>query len=751
MDAVLSWLVPSGFMPHGHCYLWTPSLLWMYILSDSVIAISYYTIPLALLYLVKKRVDLEFNWVFIMFSLFIFACGTTHLIAIATIWEPMYWLDATMKSITAVASGLTSIMLWRLMPVALTITSTQQLKKTITLLESEVEKRLLAEKALAQLNANLEVLVRQRTEDLSNINLDLRLEIEQRKKTEQELFNQKQLAIVTLESIGDAVITTSMQSEVTYLNPVAERMTGWTKADAIGRPILEVFRILNESSRKLAPNPVDVVLTHNKVCGLANHTILIAKSGEEYAIEDSAAPIRDIDGAILGVVLVFHDVSDARQMAQKMTYLAEHDYLTDLPNRLLLTDRITQAISAAARRKSKVAILFFDIDHFKRVNDTLGHEVGDQLLKVLTKQLRTCIRASDTLSRQGGDEFVVLLPELLDDAVPAEIANKILETIKSPIYISNHELFVTASIGIAVYPDDGDSVDVLTRHADAAMYHAKNSGRNNYQFFTKEMSARVSAQLTMENNLQKAISNNELLLFYQPKVSIKTGKIVGAEALIRWQHPDWGLILPDRFIPIAEDSGLIKSIGNWVLREACAQNRLWQDAGLPEIPIAINVSVAELHHADFMQEVTKVLLQTGLQPSSLELEVTESVAIQSEVAVIHDLNSLKDMGVRLSVDDFGTGYSSLSYLKLLPINTIKIDKSFIRDIQIDLNDAAIVTAIIKMSQSLGLTVIAEGVETQEQLTFLKLHDCDEMQGYLFSKPLPATEFAELLKQQKMLS
>lgn len=747
MDALLSWLVPGDFMPHGHCYLWTPVLLWMYVVSDTVIAISYYTIPIALLYLVKKRADLEFNWVFVMFSVFIFACGTTHLIAIATIWEPAYWLDAAMKSVTAVASGITAIMLWRLMPVALTITSTKQLKTTIARLESEVQKRLLAEQALAKLNLNLEHMVKERTEDLSNINVSLRQEIEQRKRTELELFNQRQLAIVTLESIGDAVITTNMQSEVTYLNPVAEKMTGWSKAEAMGRPILEIFRILNESTRKLAANPVDVVLAHNKVCGLANHTLLIAKSGAEYAIEDSAAPIRDQNGAILGVVLVFHDVSDARQMAQKMTYLAEHDYLTDLPNRLLLTDRIAQAISAAKRRGSKLAILFFDIDHFKRVNDTLGHEVGDQLLRVMSKKLQMCIRASDTLSRQGGDEFVVLLPELNDDTVPAEIAQKILSAIKDPINIANHELYITASIGIAVYPDDGDSVDVLTRHADAAMYHAKNSGRNNYQFFTKEMSARVAAQLTMENSLQKAISNNELLLFYQPKVSIKTGKIIGAEALIRWSHPEWGLMMPDRFVKIAEESGLIKSIGHWVLREACTQNKKWQDAGLPEIPIAINVSVVELHHAHFTQEVMKVLLQTGLQPYNLELEVTESVAFQSEATVIHDLNKLKEMGVRLSVDDFGTGYSSLSYLKLLPVNTIKIDKSFFRDIQIDINDAAIVTAIIKMSQSLGLTVIAEGVETQAQLEFLKSHDCDEMQGYLFSRPLPADEFEALLAQQ----
>jgi diguanylate cyclase (GGDEF)-like protein/PAS domain S-box-containing protein len=750
MDDLINWLAPSQFMPHGHCYLWQPSLLWTYIISDSVIALSYYTIPLALLYLVRKRSDLEFNWVFVMFSLFIFACGTTHLIGIVTIWKPMYWLDASMKGFTAIASGITAVMLWRLMPVALTMTSTQQLKKTVSKLEYEVAQRLTAEAALAELNAKLEEIVKQRTAELTSTNENLMSEIQQREKTEQELFRQKQQALVTLESIGDGVITTNMQSEVTYLNPVAEKMTGWAKQESLGRPLLEVFRILNESTRKLAPNPIDVVLAHNEICGLANHTLLVSKSGEEYAIEDSAAPIRDASGKILGVVLVFHDVSDARQMAQKMTYLAEHDFLTDLPNRLLLTDRITQALMSASRRKAKVAVLFFDIDNFKKVNDSLGHEVGDQLLKLLCNKLKACVRKTDTVSRQGGDEFVILLPEITDDATPADIAAKILDSTKSPMNIGSHELFVTASIGIAVYPDDGETVDVLTRHADAAMYHAKNLGKNNYQFFTHEMSARVAAQLAMENSLQKAIANDELRLFYQPKISIKTGEIVGAEALIRWQHAEWGLIFPDRFINIAEDTGLIKPIGNWVLREACRQSRAWQDAGLRAIPIGINVSATELHHTGFMHEVTKVLLQNGISPEHLELEFTESVAIQGESDVIQDLNALREMGVRLAVDDFGTGYSSLSYLKRLPVNTIKIDKSFIRDIKIDLNDAAIVTAIIRMSQSLGLKVIAEGVETREQLDFLVVQECNEMQGYFFSKPVTPEAFAVMLKQEKKL-
>lgn len=746
MDFFSDWILPSQFMPHGHCYLWTPSLLWLYVASDSLIFISYYTIPIALLYFVKKRRDLQFNWVFVMFSLFIFACGTTHAISIVTIWQPAYWVDAIAKAFTAILSGITAVMLWRLIPLALKVPSTQQLRDTVSQLEFEVQQRRAAETALARMNDSLEVRVNERTAELTKVNELLTKEVDQHKLTEQALFSEKQLALVTLESIGDAVITTNMQSQVTYLNPVAERMTGWTKSEATGKPILEVFRILNESTRKLAANPVDVVLAHGATCGLANHTLLVSKTGLEYDIEDSAAPIRAEDGTLFGVVLVFHDVTDTKKMAHKMTYLAEHDFLTDLPNRLLLTDRTTQALNSAARRNSKAALMFLDIDHFKKINDTLGHAVGDQLLKALSKSLQTCLRNTDTISRLGGDEFVILLPEIAHSYAPAEIAEKILTVTKNSFLIDTHELRISISMGIAVYPEDGTTAEVLTKNADAAMYHAKSNGRDNYQFFNAAMAQRVAEQLTLENSLQKAIKNNELVLLYQPKVSIRTGEIIGAEALLSWQHPEWGLITPDRFIPIAEDSGLIRPIGNWVMREACRQNRAWQDAGLRPIPIAVNISTIELRQPNFLQEVTRILLQSGMSPTHLELEVTESIAIEEHAEAIGWLVKLKEMGVRLSVDDFGTGYSSLSYLKRLPIDTIKIDKSFIRDISTDPNDAAIITAIISMSHSLKLAVIAEGVETIEQLNFLKQNDCDEIQGYLFSKPVPADEFATLLAQ-----
>lgn len=751
MDFFSNWIVPSEFMPHGHCYLWKPALLWLYIISDSLIFLSYYTIPIALLTFVRKRRDLQFNWVFVMFSLFIFACGTTHVISIITIWEPAYWVDALAKAFTAVVSSITAIMLWRLIPTALKVLSTLELKETVTKLEIEIKQRREAEQALAKLNDSLEITVLKRTAALTETNQLLMQEIEQHKKTEQALFNEKQRALVTLESIGDAVITTNMNSQVTYMNPIAEKMTGWAKNEAFGKPILEVFRILNETTRKLAANPVDVVLAHGVICGLANHTLLVSKSGTEYDIEDSAAPIRDHDGTLLGVVLVFHDTSDTKKMAHKMTYLAEHDFLTDLPNRLLLNDRLMQALNSASRRNDKLALLFLDIDHFKKINDTLGHAIGDKLLIAFSKKLQACLRTTDTISRQGGDEFVVLLPEISGTFGVAEIAEKLIAATKTSFDIDFHELHISVSIGIAVYPDDGATADILTKNADAAMYHAKSAGRNNFQFFTADMTQRVTEQLALENNLQKAVRNNELILFYQPKVSIKTGEIIGVEALLRWQHPEWGLISPDRFIPIAEDTGLIKSIGNWVLREACRQNRAWQDMGLAEIPIAVNLSVAELRQANFVQEVTRVLLKSGMAPHHLELEVTESIAIQEYSDVINRLQKLKEMGVRLSIDDFGTGYSSLSYLKRLPIDTIKIDKSFIHDIGIDLNDAAIVTEIISMSHSLGLSVIAEGVETKEQLDFLKIHHCDEIQGYYFGRPVPANEFEKMMKQRPRLN
>lgn len=748
MDSLFGFFSNTVFIPHGFCIKWQPGLLWTYVASDALIALSYYTIPLALLYFVKKRKDLQFDWIFVMFSLFIFACGTAHLISLWTIWQPHYWLDASVKALTAAISGLTSIMLWRLMPQALQIPSIQQLRDSVEQLQIEVQERIRAESELAALNGTLELRVQHRTAELTETNRRMQEEIEIRKETERELFEEKQRAIVTLESIGDGVVTTDTHARVTYLNPVAERLTGWTSAEAYGKPLLEVFRIVNETTRKLVPNPVEVVLAHGEIYGLGNHTLLLNRNGPEYAIEDSAAPIRDRDGKVLGVILVFHDVSEARKLNTKMAYLAEHDFLTDLPNRLLLNDRLVQALAMAKRDNEFVAIMFLDLDNFKNINDSLGHEVGDQLLKMVARRLEGCLRNSDTISRQGGDEFMILLPGMSDHFAPAEVAEKLLVAASTPYTIGLQEIRISVSIGIAVYPDDGDTAEILTKSADAAMYHAKALGRNNYQFFTRRMNERVSELAELDHNLRRAVENNQFQLHYQPKVDILSGQIVGAEALLRWLHPEWGMVSPERFISIAESTGLIRNIGNWVLREVCRQNRAWQDAGLPAIPVAVNLSAVQLKQKSFLNEVTQILMLSGLSPEYLEFEVTESVAVEGEIEVMSWLNTLKEMGVKLSIDDFGTGYSSLAYLKRLPIDAIKIDRSFVHDINIDEDDSTIVTAIIRMSHGLRLKVIAEGVETKEQLSFLKAEGCDQIQGYLCSRPLSAEDFAVFLKQGK---
>lgn len=642
------------------------------------------------------------------------------------------------------ASVITAIMLWYIMPQALRIPGTGQLREAVEQLQREVSERKRAEEALENINSSLELRVQQRTAELTEINRRLAEEIESRKQTEMALFEEKQRAVVTLESIGDGVITTGINALVTYMNPIAEKMTGWSNKEAYGRPLLEVFRIVNESTRKLVPNPVEVVLEHGEIYGLANHTLLIGRHGDEYAIEDSAAPIRDREGSVFGVVLVFHDVSEARRMSNKMTYLAEHDFLTGLPNRLLLNDRLKQALTIARRDNEFVALLFLDLDHFKNINDTLGHEVGDQLLKMVAKRLDGCLRGSDTISRQGGDEFIILLPEMNDHFAPAEVAEKLLIAASAPYEVGVHDIRATVSIGIAVYPDDGEDADTLTKSADSAMYHAKAIGRNNYQFFTRLMNERVNQLTEMEHSLRQAVERGEFMVCYQPKIDIATGRIIGAEALLRWQHPEWGMISPDRFISIAENTGLIHPIGMWVLREVCRQNLAWQQAGLRAIPISINVSNVQLRQKNFLQEVTQCVMLSGLLPNYLEFEITESVAIEGEKQAIDWLNTLKNMGMGVSIDDFGTGYSSLSYLKMLPVDTVKIDKSFIRDINIDPDDATIISAIISMSHGLQLKVIAEGVETEEQLAFLQSNGCDEYQGYLASPPVPPEEFARFL-------
>jgi len=558
------------------------------------------------------------------------------------------------------------------------------------------------------------------------------------------LFDEKERAQVTLNSIGDAVVSTDIEGRVSYLNVVAERLTGWLKAEAIGRPLEDVFRIIDSSTRVTVPNPMSIATRQNRIVGLPPTCILIRRDGVESAIEDSSAPIHDRRGKVTGAVMVFHDVSTARALSLKLAYSAEHDSLTELPNRLLLNDRLTQAITVARRHHAGLAVLYLDLDRFKSINDSLGHTVGDRLLQAVATRLSACVRASDTVSRQGGDEFVIVLAEMAHPQDAALCADKLLQIVRAPYVMDSHELHVTASIGIGIFPGDGIEVEALLQNADSAMYEAKKRGRNNYQFYRADLNSSATERQLMESALRHAIERHELEVHYQPIINVATGAIAGVEALIRWQHPTLGFVLPAQFISIAEESGLIVPIGQWVLREACCQANLWHAEGLPLLRLSVNISAVELRSKEFVAGVARILRETGFDPWRLELELTETFLMQDSSATALVLNSLKELGVQLALDDFGTGYSSLSYMRRFPIDALKVDRSFVRNLTTDPDDASVVSAVINMGKSLHMRVVAEGVETGEQLQFLEKHDCSEAQGYHFSRPVKAEIFAELL-------
>ena len=567
----------------------------------------------------------------------------------------------------------------------------------------------------------------------------------ERNTAAEALFFEQQRAEVTLNSIGDAVLSTDIRGNVTYLNPVAERMTGWRREDAVGRPLADVLQIIDAATHEPARNPMEQAVQLNRTVNLTLNCLLIGRDGSETAIEDSASPIHDRSGHVIGAVIVFHDVSVARAQALQATHLAQHDFLTGLPNRMLLNDRLTQAIGMARRHGHRLAVLFLDLDQFKHVNDSLGHLVGDELLHSVARRLVACVRSSDTVSRQGGDEFVIVLSQIhqADDA--AASAQKIIAALAAPHELAHHQLHVSATIGITVYPDDGADAQTLIKCADVAMYHAKASGRNCHEFFQPDMNARAVERQSIEAGLHRALARGEFVLHYQPKIDLDTGAMTGVEALIRWVHPGRGLLFPKDFVPIAEDCGLVVPIGQWVLGEACRQARAWIDEGRRPMAVAVNISGAEFRNPHFLEYLRRVLKDSRLDARYLELELTESALLQHAESTTLSLKALKDMGVLVAVDDFGTGYSSLSYLRRFPIDVLKVDQSFVHEISADPVGTSIVCAVISMGRSLGHRVIAEGVETKEQFAFLQAQGCGEGQGYYFSRPLAAEPFARLME------
>jgi diguanylate cyclase (GGDEF)-like protein/PAS domain S-box-containing protein len=570
--------------------------------------------------------------------------------------------------------------------------------------------------------------------------------IEQAANTE-ALFEEKERAQVTLNSIGDAVVSTDASLRVTYLNVVAENLTGWSRQNAAGRPVEEILHIVDGVNRKEARNPMASAISENKTVALTPNCILIRRDGSEFAIEDSSAPIHDRHGQVTGSVMVFHDVSAVRAATLKMSHLAQHDGLTDLPNRILLIDRLTEAIALAQRNRRQLAVLFLDVDRFKHINDSLGHMIGDRLLQSIAQRLLGCVRASDTVSRQGGDEFVILLPEVAHSQDAMVCADKMLEVLRLPHRIDQHDLHVTASVGIVSYPEDGADCETLLRHADFAMYDAKDSGRDNRQSFKRDLNVRALKRQSVENDLHHALDQQEFQLHYQPKVNLSTGQITGVEALIRWSHPEMGLVSPAEFIPIAEECGLIVPIGRWVLAEACHQARAWQEIGLIPIPISVNISSVELRSTTFLDGVRATLADTGLEGRFLELELTETFLMQESAYTACVLRDLKQLGLTLALDDFGTGFSSLSHLRRFPIDTLKIDRSFVHSITTNAEDACIVRALIGMGKNLHMRVVAEGVETAEQLATLQEGGCPFGQGYYFGLPLTGPDCTSVLRRR----
>ena len=467
-------------------------------------------------------------------------------------------------------------------------------------------------------------------------------------------------------------------------------------------------------------------------------------NGRERFIVFNAAPIRSGRGELLGVVETFKDITQRKRYEEQLAYQANHDGLTGLPNRNLLTDRIRQALLISQRNRQQVAVFVLDLDNFKLINDTLGHDGGDLLLTMVAERVTACVRAGDTVARLGGDELVLIVSDHnLADTAPS-IAVKITESVAQPLRVNGQEVVVTVSIGISISPKDGDDVQTLIKNAEVAMYRAKEQGKNTFSFYIGEMNALSQARLTMEKHLRRALERCELTLHYQPKVSLVSGAITGMEALLRWHSPELGPVAPDVFIPLAEETGLIVPIGAWVLRSACAQNKAWQDARLPLLPVAVNLSPRQFRQQNIASLIGECLRETGLDPCFLELEITEGMVMQDVERVTSVLDQLKRLGVSLAMDDFGTGYSSLCYIKRFPFDKLKIDKSFIKEITSDPHNAAIAKAVIAMAHSLQMKVIAEGVETQGQLNYLRRQGCDEMQGFYFSRPIPAADFERLL-------
>ena len=552
------------------------------------------------------------------------------------------------------------------------------------------------------------------------------------------LKDRNQLQSEMLDQIKDAIVMANMEGIITSWNKGSELIYGYTKEEIVGKGYFELF--LEEDIPQHMKN-VEILLSEGSFRGDLR---FVKKDGSLAYVNASTSVLKDENGNATGTIGFSHSINERKEQEEKLKYQAEHDSLTNLPNRALFNDRLSQAIKKATRKDTRIALFFIDLDHFKEINDSLGHEIGDKVLQEVTSRLLSIMRDEDTLSRLGGDEFTVIIDDLEKSEDAARYAKKMLGVLSKPLEIGAHTLYVSCSIGISTYPDDGSVGSDLVKFADSAMYKAKNEGRNNYQFYSKELTALSLKRIVMEGNLRQAIKNKEFQVYYQAQVDAQTNTIVGAEALVRWIHPKNGIISPAEFIPLAESTGLITQIDAFVREEAMQQFYDWYEMGLNPGKLSLNLSVKQLKEEDFIRNLKSLMEKIGCEASKLELEVTEGHVMENPEESIKMLHQIRDLGISLSIDDFGTGYSSLAYLKKLPINKIKIDQSFVQGLPEDEEDAAIVKAVIAFAKSLNLKIIAEGVEEKAQRDFIVENGCQYIQGYYYSKPLPADEMKELI-------
>ena len=543
-----------------------------------------------------------------------------------------------------------------------------------------------------------------------------------------------------IDTSTQPVVVTDADANIIYVNHAFHEMSGYDRYELLGKNPKLLWSDRNDNDM------FSRIGEHLKSGNWQGEAWGIKKGGEEYPAWITISVLRDTRGKITNYAAFVFDVTMFKQNEQRLELMAHYDILTNLPNRTLMYDRLTQALRLARRHRFTFAVLLLDIDRFKEVNDTLGHHIGDQLLVEASRRLVNCVRESDTVARMGGDEFLIILPEVTGARSAAQVAQKCLDALSSPFGLDGHDVFVSASIGITLYPTDSKDIHVLVKNADTAMYHAKAQGKNNYKFFTEDINKSTIERFVLESRFRRALEKLEFQLNYQPKINIDSGKITGMEALLRWYHPEQGNINPGLFIPLAEETGLVIQLSKWALKEACRQNKEWQDEGLPPLRISVNLSAKHFHEKDLPDLIVSVLEEAGLDPKYLMIEITESTIIENVEETIHILQKLRKMGIGISVDDFGTGYSSLNYLNRFPIDELKIDKSFIEGILKDHDSGKVISAIIALAHNLNLKVVAEGVETEEQFKFLRDGHCNEMQGYYLSRPLSSHDFRRLIEK-----